>query len=286
MKIWIVDAFTGQPFAGNPAAVCVLPAGSWPPESWLQAVAAEMNLSETAFVKPGPADSRDDWELRWFTPVTEALLCGHATLAAMHVLTAEGLAAGVARFATPREELRTEARTDGTIVMDFPAHPPAAQAQNVDAVAAALGAQPVDVYTIDGLDRLLVELPDEETVRGLAPDQSALVDLPTRALIVTAAADRPAGGYDFVSRFFAPRVGIPEDPVTGSAHTTLAPFWSRRLDRTALTGLQVSARTGLVATEVIGDRVVLIGRAVTVVAGELRWGTWGMKSAQTCGLPR
>lgn len=271
MKIWIVDAFTDQPFAGNPAAVCVLPRGDWPPEHRLQAVAAEMNLSETAFAKPASGDVRADWELRWFTPVTEALLCGHATLAVAHVLAAQGLAAGVVRFATLSGVLSAEARADGTVVMDFPANPPTpADANDAnDALAAALGAEPVGVYAIGALNRLLVELPDEKSVRELAPDHGALAALPVRAIIVTACADRPAGGYDFVSRYFAPRVGIPEDPVTGSAHTTLAPFWSRRLGRAALTGLQVSARTGLVGTEVAGDRVLLTGRAVTVLVGDL-----------------
>jgi PhzF family phenazine biosynthesis protein len=270
MKIWIVDAFTDRPFAGNPAAVCVLPEGPWPPEHRLQAVAAEMNLSETAFVKPASDDAPQDWELRWFTPVTEVPLCGHATLAVTHVLASDRLAAGAVRFATLSGVLSAEARTDGTIVMDFPANPPTPANVN-DTLAAALGAQPVGVYAIGERQRLLVELPDEETVRGLTPDQGALARMPVQAVIVTACADRPAGGYDFVSRCFAPGVGIPEDPVTGSAHTTLAPFWSQRLGRAALTGLQVSARTGLVGTEVTGDRVLLTGRAVTVLVGELRW---------------
>ncbi|MGD0700789.1 MAG: PhzF family phenazine biosynthesis isomerase [Trebonia sp.] len=271
MKIRIVDAFTDRPFAGNQAAVCVLPDGPWPPEHWLQAVAAEMNLSETAFVRPAPADKRHDWELRWFTPMTEVPLCGHATLAVAHVLASDGLAAGVARFATLGGVLSAEARPDGTIVMDFPANPPTPvnPADVSDTLAAALGAEPVRVYAVGELDRLLVELPDEKTVRGLIPDQGALARMPVRGVSVTALADRPGDGYDFVSRYFAPRIGIPEDPVTGSAHTTLAPFWSRRLGRTALTGLQVSARTGLVGTEVTGDRVLLTGRAVTVLVGEL-----------------
>jgi PhzF family phenazine biosynthesis protein len=276
MRIWIVDAFTDRPFAGNPAAVCVLPRGDWPPEHELQAVAAEMNLSETAFVRPASDGVRADWDLRWFTPVTEALLCGHATLAVAHVLASQGLAADVVRFATLSGVLSTEARADGTVVMDFPANPPApADPADVnganDALAAALGAGPVGVYAVSALNRLLVELPDEKSVRGLTPDQGALAGLPVRSVIVTARADDPADGYDFVSRYFAPRVGIPEDPVTGSAHTTLAPFWSARLGRMALTGLQVSARTGLVGTEVAGDRVLLTGRAATVLVGDLLW---------------
>lgn len=144
-------------------------------------------------------------------------------------------------------------------------------AEAADSLAAVLGAQPVGIHTVAGLDRLMAELADEKTVRELAPDLGALAKLPTRAVIVTAAADQADSGYDFVSRFFAPRVGIPEDPVTGSAHTTLAPFWSRRLGRRAVIGLHVSARTGLVGTEISGDRVLLTGRAVTVLVGELRW---------------
>jgi PhzF family phenazine biosynthesis protein len=251
MKLWTVDAFTDQPFAGNPAA--------------------EMNLSETAFLKPAPDDAEHDWDLRWFSPVTEALLCGHATLAAAHVLAFGGLAAGRTRFATLAGVLSAEAQPDGTVIMDFPANPPvpADPAEVSDTLAAALGADPVGVYAVGKLNRLMVELPDEKTVRGLTPDLGALAAIPVRGVIVTALADQAAVGYDFVSRYFAPRAGIPEDPVTGSAHTTLAPFWGRRLGRTVLTGLQVSARTGLVSTEVTGDRVLLTGRAVTVLVGEL-----------------
>ena len=272
MKIWIVDAFTDRPFAGNPAAVCLLPEGTWPQDTWMQAVAAEMNLSETAFAKPAAAGTRHHWDLRWFITMTEARLCGHATLAVAHVLADQGVAAGALCFTAPQDELSAEVRADGTIAMDFPAYPPTPtdSVDLDDALAAALGAQPVSVLTIDGLGRLLVELPDEKTVRVLTPRLVALAAVPTRAVIVTAAADEAAHGYDFVSRFFAPRVGIPEDPVTGSAHTTLAPFWSHRLGPARLTGLQASARSGLVGTEVTGDRVLLTGQAVTTLVGELR----------------
>ena len=304
MRLWIVDAFADRPFTGNPAAVCVLPEGPWPPGDLLQAIAAEMSLSETAFVKRAAADSAHDWDLRWLTPVAEVRLCGHATLASAHILVSEGLAdPGPIRFATLSGILTAETRPDGAIVMDFPATPaiPAAPAgadgpaESDDALAAALGARPVLVHRLDALEYLLVELPDEKSVRELTPDLGALAQLPARAVIVTAAADRPADGdanagtgtgtgtnanadsdsdadgHDFVSRCFGPRLGIPEDPVTGSAHTMLAPFWSARLGRTRLTGLQVSARTGVVRTELAGDRVLLTGRAVTVLAGEARW---------------
>jgi PhzF family phenazine biosynthesis protein len=264
----------------------VLPEGPWPPSDLLQAIAAEMNLSETAFVKPAAAGSAHDWDLRWLTPVAAVRLCGHATLASAHILVSEGLAdPGPVRFATLSGVLTTEARPDGAIVMDFPATPalPAAPeaadeaAELNAALAAVLGAQPVLVHRLADLEYLLVELPDEKSVRELTPDLGALAQLPARAVIVTAAADRPAGGeadtggYDFVSRCFGPRLGIPEDPVTGSSHAMLAPFWSPRLGHTRLTGLQVSARTGIVRTELAGDRVLLTGRAVTVLAGEARW---------------
>ena len=292
MRLWIVDAFADRPFTGNPAAVCVLPEGRWPPGELLQAIAAEMNLSDTAFVRAAAADSAHDWDLRWFTPVAEVRLCGHATLASAHILASEGLAGGGAiRFGTLSGVLTAEARPDGTIVMDFPATPAIAAtadetAELDDALAAALGARPIAVHVLAALNYLLVELPDEKSVRELTPDLGALAQLPPGAVIVTAAADRPAAdgggshggaadgdgyGYDFVSRFFGPRFGIPEDPVTGSAHTMLAPFWSPRLGSTRLTGLQVSARSGIVGTELVEDRVLLTGRAVTVLAGEARW---------------
>jgi PhzF family phenazine biosynthesis protein len=299
MRLWIVDAFAERPFTGNPAAVCVLPEGPWPSGQLLQAIAGEMNLSETAFVRPAEAaeaDSPHDWDLRWLTPLAEVRLCGHATLASAHILISEGLAdPGPIRFGTLSGVLTAEARPDGTIAMDFPATPaiPATADEAdpadglSDALAAALGARPVAVHTLAALEYLLVELPDEKSVRELTPDLGAVARLPARAVIVTAAADRFADGgtdsagnsasatgrddHDFVSRCFGPRLGIPEDPVTGSAHTMLAPFWSARLGRTRLTGLQVSARTGVVRTELAGDRVLLTGRAVTVLAGEARW---------------
>lgn len=287
MRLWIVDAFAERPFTGNPAAVCVLPEGPWPPGELLQAIAAEMNLSETAFVKPAAADSPHDWDLRWLTPLAEVRLCGHATLASAHILVSEGLAdPGPIRFATLSGVLTAEARPDGAIAMDFPATPavpePPASAEEAaelnDALDAALGSRPALVHRLADLEYLLVELPDEKSVRELTPDLGAVAQLPARAVIVTAAADTSSsssgngsGDYDFVSRCFGPRLGIPEDPVTGSAHTMLAPFWGARLGRTRLTGLQVSARTGVVRAELAGDRVLLTGRAVTVLAGEARW---------------
>ena len=273
MRIRIIDAFTDRPFAGNPAAVCLLDGDAWPDEGWMRRVAAEMNLSETAFAHPLPAGAGADWALRWFTPTVEADLCGHATLATAHALHGDGATDGTVRFGSRSGVLVAHAHQDGTITLDFPAAP-AAEAPVPDGLADALGATPEAAYGTGALGDLLVVLADEATVRALTPDVAALAGLAdrdgVRGFIVTAAASDPGRGYDFVSRFFAPAQGIPEDPVTGSAHTALAPYWSARLGRDALTGLQASARTGLVRTAVHGDRVHLTGRAVTVLDGTLQ----------------
>lgn len=266
-RIRIVDAFTDRAFAGNPAGVLLLDA--FPEDTWLQNVAAEVNHAETAFAHPLPATDEADWALRWFTPAAEVDLCGHATLATAHVLQVTGTADGPVRFTTRSGILTTTAHPDGTVTMDIPTAPltptevPAGAAQ-------ALGAEPLAVYdTGASLGDLLVELADEKTVRALTPDHKALAQHSRRGIIATARAEDPTSAYDFVSRGFFPNVGIDEDPVTGSAHTALAPFWSQRLGRTELTGLQASARSGLVRTELRGDRTLLTGRAVTVIDGEL-----------------
>ncbi|MFV2120551.1 PhzF family phenazine biosynthesis protein [Streptomyces sp. Act-28] len=268
MRIRIVDAFTDRPFSGNPAGVLLLDA--FPDDHWLQQVAAEVNLSETAFAHPLPPGGDADWALRWFTPTTEVDMCGHATLATAHVLHAAGRSAGTVRFATRCGVLAATVAEDGRITMDFPTstltrvEPPAG-------LADALGAEVVSVHdTAAHIGDLLVELRDERTVRALEPDLPALAGLSERGVIATAAAEDPSRGHDFVSRCFFPRLGIDEDPVTGSAHTALAPFWSARLDRAELTGLQGGARTGVVRTALRGDRTLLTGRAVTVIEGDLR----------------
>ncbi|MFI5757621.1 PhzF family phenazine biosynthesis protein [Streptomyces sp. NPDC051569] len=269
MRMRIVDAFTDRPFAGNPAGVLILESEGFPDDNWLQRVAAEMNLSETAFAHPLPPGGEADWALRWFTPVTEVDMCGHATLATAHVLHSTGRAGGALRFAARPGILGAVAHEDGSLTLDFPTSP-LTPVRIPDGVAAALGAEPVSVHdTSEHIGDLLVELADERTVRGLHPDFSALAALSRRGIIVTAVAEEPGRGYDFVSRGFFPGVGIDEDPVTGSAHTALAPFWSGKLGRTELTGLQGSARTGLVRTSLRGDRTLLTGRAVTVLDGEL-----------------
>ncbi|MEU6001414.1 PhzF family phenazine biosynthesis protein [Streptomyces sp. NPDC047197] len=266
-RIRIVDAFSDRPFTGNPAGVLLLDA--FPEDAWLQNVAAEVNHAETAFAHRLPAHGEADWALRWFTPTTEVDLCGHATLATAHVLQATGAAEGTVRFATRSGVLTTTAHADGNIAMDFPTAP-LTPAEVPAGAAEALGAEPLAVYdTGANLGDLLVELADEKTVRALTPDHKALAQHSRRGIIATARAEDPGRGYDFVSRGFFPRVGIDEDPVTGSAHTALAPFWSERLGRAELTGLQASARSGLVRTELRGDRTVVTGRAVTVIEGEL-----------------
>ncbi len=247
IELTVVDAFTDTPFTGNPAAVVLLP--HYPDDGWLARVAAEMNLSETAFAVER-ADG--DHDLRWFTPTTEVDLCGHATLATAHVLGGSG------RFHT-RSGLLVCRRGAGIIEMDFPLdvvepRPPAAlglDLRGAGAVAAARGRT----------DHLLV-VERASWVASYRPDLEAIAALGSRALIVTAPADTP--GVDFVSRVFAPAVGVAEDPVTGSAHCTLAAYWSARTGRSTMTGYQASARGGTVQVRALGDRVVLGGQAVTV----------------------
>lgn len=259
LPITQVDAFTDTPYGGNPAAVCLLPAER--DADWMQLVAREMNLAETAFLVRGD----DGFSLRWFTPTVEVELCGHATLASAHVLWEEGhLAAGeTARFHT-RSGLLTAVRRDGRIWLDFPAlrENPVPWPEGIES---ALGAAPryVGLNAID----YLVEVDSEETVRGLRPDLAVLRRFGARGVIVTSRARVPE--YDFVSRFFAPGAGIDEDPVTGSAHCCLGPFWEPRLSRSELTGYQASARGGFVRVRCRGDRVDLGGNAVTVLRGAL-----------------
>jgi predicted PhzF superfamily epimerase YddE/YHI9 len=259
IRIVQVDAFANRPFTGNPAAVCLLPAPR--DERWMQDVAREMNLAETAFLHP----EGDGYRLRWFTPAVEVALCGHATLASAHVLWEDGRLPPhqPVRFHT-RSGVLTAERRDEWIELDFPATP-AEPVAPPPGLAAALGAAPVWV----GRSRFdyLVELGSEDAVRALAPDLAAVARLDARGVIVTSRA--ASAGYDFVSRFFAPAVGVPEDPVTGSAHCTLAPFWAARLRTTAMTGFQASARGGVVRVRSAGERVVLGGQAVTVLRGEL-----------------
>jgi PhzF family phenazine biosynthesis protein len=259
LDLYTVDAFTDRPFAGNPAAVCLL---SEPRDAvWMQSVAREMNLSETAFLHP----QEGGWDLRWFTPAIEVELCGHATLASAHVLWQSGrLAAGeMARFHTLSGVLTAEQQGEW-IELDFPARP-APEAAPPEGLVDLFGGMPVFV----GKSRYdyLLELPSEEAVRGSAPDPKRLAALPVRGVIVTARA--AAGRYDIVSRFFAPGSGIYEDPVTGSAHCTLGPYWAPRLGKTELLAYQASARGGVLRVRVLGERVKLGGQAVTILQGRL-----------------
>ncbi|MFE7857757.1 PhzF family phenazine biosynthesis protein [Streptomyces sp. NPDC101209] len=267
MRIRIVDAFTDRAFAGNPAGVLLL--DSFPDDDRLQKIALEVNHAETAFAHRLPGGGEADWALRWFTPAAEVAMCGHATLATAHVLHTTGAHEGSVRFATRSGVLVATPREDGSITLDFPTAPLTA-VEAPAGVAEALGAEPRGTFdTGPNVGDLLVELADEKTVRALSPDLRALGAYSRRGIIATARAADPAQGYDFVSRCFFPNVGIDEDPVTGSAHTALAPFWSQRLGATILTGLQASPRSGRVRTELRGDRTLLSGHAVTVIDGEL-----------------
>ena len=267
MRIRIVDAFTDRPFAGNPAGVLLL--DGFPADSWLQDVAREVNHAETAFAHRLPEGGAADWALRWFTPVTEVRMCGHATLATAHVLLTTGAHRGPVRFATLSGVLGAVPDEDGSVTLDFPT----ARLTPVEVpagIAEALGAKPVAAFdTGPDVGDLLVELADEAAVLALAPDHKALGAYSSRGIIATARAADPAHGHDFVSRCFFPNAGIDEDPVTGSAHTALAPYWSERLGRPDLTGRQASARGGLVRTRLRGERTLLTGKAVTVIDGEL-----------------
>jgi PhzF family phenazine biosynthesis protein len=259
VRIVQVDAFTNRPFAGNPAAVCVL--GEAAPERWMRDVAREMNLSETAFLVPEDGGFR----LRWFTPAVEVDLCGHATVASAHVLWEDGhLPAGAqARFHSRSGLLLADRRGDW-IELDFPATP----AAGADAPAGLLQALGVGAPSVmrNRFDYLL-EVDSEEALRAMAPDFTALRKVEARGVIVTARTSMT--GFDFVSRFFAPAAGVDEDPATGSAHCALGPYWGQRLGKTVMTGYQASARGGVVRVRLEGDRVILGGQAVTVMTGQM-----------------
>lgn len=258
-EIHVADAFTHKVFRGNPAAVCILKDDADP--GWMQQVAAEMRHSETAFLSRKP----DGWNLRWFTPESEVDLCGHATLAAAFVLWNTGREApgSVITFSTRSGQLSARQEKTG-IALDFPVVP-VSPCDPPEGIAAAFGAPVI----FSGRTRydLFIELPTAEDVCDCDPDFTALAAIPARGIIVTAAADMP--DYDFVSRFFAPSAGVPEDPVTGAAHCSLGPYWSERLKKTGLSGFQCSSRGGSVGVVLRGDRVVLIGQVAAVLSGRL-----------------
>ena len=259
IPVFQIDAFASQPFAGNPAAVCLLDRARDP--AWMQALAAEMNLSETAFVVP----QGERFELRWFTPTVEVELCGHGTLAAAHALwIAESTSADRAITFVTRSGQLTAVRRNHEIELDFPATPPQPTAAP-EGLLEAMGVRPSYVGRSPFDSFLLVE--DEREVRTLRPDFIQLAQIGVRGVIVTGPSSNPE--FDFVSRYFAPAAGINEDPVTGSAHCCLAPFWSERLGKDSLVGYQASQRGGVVHTVVCGDRVLLRGQAVLVFRGQL-----------------
>ncbi len=259
LPIFQVDAFTAEAFGGNPAAVCLL--STLMPDAWMQSVAAEMNLSETAFLLP----QNDGFSLRWFTPRVEVALCGHATLASAHVLFQTGKvpAGDTARFHT-RSGLLTATDNAGWITLDFPSRP-VKTVPEPSGLREALGVEPL--YVGIGED-LLVEVHSEREVRECTPDFARLVEIPVRGVILTAQAEMR--GFDFVSRFFGPQVGINEDPVTGSAHTSLAPYWSKKLGKKDFMAYQASARGGILRVNLLGERVAIAGQAVMIFRGELQ----------------
>ena len=261
LPLYHVDAFTSRRFGGNPAAVC--PLEGWLPDDVMQAIAAENNLSETAFFVP----RGEDFDLRWFTPAVEVDLCGHATLATAHVLmTKLEPARRRATFHT-RSGALIVSRDGERLTMDFPAQPPR-RVDTMPGLAAALGAQPSATFL--ALQTHAVALFDTAAqVRALAPDLAAVAKLDYFGVSVTAPGGGADADVDFVSRFFAPARGVPEDPVTGSAHCRLVPLWAERLGKTELTARQVSARGGELACQLAGDRVRLSGDAVLVMTGTL-----------------
>lgn len=265
LKIYQVDAFTDHLYSGNPAAVCLLAAPAEP--DWMQRVAREMNLSETAFLTPHDHDGHG---LRWFTPTVEVDLCGHATLASAHVLWSQGYLPPdrQARFHT-QSGLLTADRRDHWIDLNFPAE----REQTCSVPPELVSGLRVPVKYV-GKNRVdfLVEVDSEAMLRTIQPNFDLLARVPARGIIVTALAS--TSGYDFVSRFFAPRSGVAEDPATGSAHCCLGPYWQRKLGKSDFVALQVSPRGGVLQVSVLGDRVRLSGQAVLVLRGELLDEAW------------
>jgi PhzF family phenazine biosynthesis protein len=260
ITLYQVDAFTSEPFKGNPAAVCLLERPA--KVRWMKGVAREMNLSETAFIFP----VRDGWRLRWFTPKKEVDLCGHATLAAAKVLFERNpnLRIKPLLFKTLSGDLLAR-WVDGAIELDFPAMPYQRFSYGSH-IEQALGFNPRDAAFSGNF--FLFEAPDEATIRKNTPDIAAIEKLPMPEVIITARSQNPE--FDFISRFFAPQLGIPEDPVTGSAHCLLAPFWAEKLGKTEFNAYQASARGGTLHIRLEGERVKIRGSAVIIFKGELQ----------------
>jgi PhzF family phenazine biosynthesis protein len=258
---WQVDAFTDRPFAGNPAAVVWLESDADP--AWMQHVAAEMNLAETAFIRKRAAG--DGYDLRWFTPKVEVDLCGHATLASAHALWTTGTVTNDPLRFHSRSGVLTCTRNGDLIELDFPATPPS-EAPVEPSVLEALGVSSAVYFGRSKYD-VLVQLPSAAAVRSLQPDLRKLATADARGVIATAVSDDPK--FDFISRFFAPGAGVDEDPVTGSAHCALTPYWAKKLGKTTFTAFQASERGGVLYLRLNGDRVILGGEAVTVWQGHL-----------------
>ena len=259
IRYFVVDAFTNRPFQGNPAAI--VPLEQWRDDSWLQAVAMEMNLSETAYLVPTPPG----FDLRWFTPTTEVDLCGHATIAAAVVRAHQGQLADGAEVAfSTRSGILKAQRVGSQIQLDFPALP-VTSCDPPAGLVEALGVPPR--YVGRSAFDYLVEVESQNVLARLTPDYKQLGNVKCRGVIVTARSDDPQ--FDFASRFFAPAVGVDEDPVCGSAHCSLAPYWAEKLGKAKMVGYQASARSGVVSVEVRGERVMLGGEGVIFASGEI-----------------
>ena len=265
IPVYQIDAFTDQPFSGNPAAVC--PLEEWLPEAVMQKIANEMNLSETAFFVPRPG-IKDEYDLRWFTPTVEVDLCGHATLASGHVVLNQ-LNKGLEHvtFHT-RSGVLGVAMRDGLLELDFPSNPPTVvtDPDEISAVSAALGSTPIEVLHAN---TTVAVFENESHVAALRPDFAAVARLKFPWVAATAPANKPE--YDFISRFFVPTAGVNEDPATGSSHTILMPYWSKRLGSKKLVGRQISARGGTMYCELYGDRVKIAGNVAEIMTGELNF---------------
>lgn len=268
-----IDAFADAPFIGNPAAV--MPMAAWLPDDVLRGIAAENNLAETAFMIPCPDPETADWDLRWFTPTVEVALCGHATFASGHLILSRSPGQTEVRFSTRKAGVLTVARDGDHYAMALPAWPAATAVTDVDPVAGALGARPVELWA-RGSDYLVAVFASAAEVRALKPDFRAILALTGQAdvlMIATAPGESGAGagdpsGADVVSRAFAPGAGIDEDSFTGSAHAVIGPYWAERLGRDSFTAYQASARGGHAGCRIDGDRVILTGRCRTVIEGE------------------
>lgn len=258
MKIWTVDAFANAPFTGNPAAVVILDALR--EEALCQKIAAEMNLSETAFVTP---INPSHFHIRWFTPKIEVKLCGHATLASAHILYTENYAhQEEIVFNSLSGPLKVKRSLNNSYTLDFPLQKTGKDLPHIQANF------PESIAAVEAYDDVIVEFASEKAIRDYSPNLEMLEKIPCRGIIITAKGEKP---YDFVSRFFAPKVGVIEDPVTGSAHCKLAHYWSEKLHKTDFLAYQASSRGGEIALSIMGDRAHITGKAITMLDGQFHW---------------